>query len=105
MYNAEGSDHPCRIATQVFALRQIFDKHVLDIKLEKTRMANNENPVLSYSWDVNTGNMQYLPGGASDNDPVNAVITPASGPILTSTVQPDNSGISLDDDEDDGVEF
>lgn len=105
MYNAEGSDHPCRIATQVFALRQIFDKHVLDIKLEKTRMANNENPVLSYSWDVNTGNMQYLPGGANDNDPVNAVITPTSGPILTSTVQPDNSGISLDDDEDDGVEF
>ncbi len=105
MYNAEGSDHPCRIATQVFALRQIFDKHVLDIKLEKTRMANNENPVLSYSWDVNTGNMQYLPGGTSDNDPVNAVITPTSGPILTSTVQPDNSGISLDDDEDDGVEF
>ncbi len=105
MYNAEGSDHPCRIATQVFALRQIFDKHVLDIKLEKTRMANNENPVLSYSWDVNTGNMQYLPGGASDNDPVNAVITPTAGPILTSTVQPDNSGISLDDDEDDGVEF
>lgn len=105
MYNAEGSDHPCRIATQVFALRQIFDKHVLDIKLEKTRMANNENPVLSYSWDVNTGNMQYLPGGASDNDPVNAVITPTSGPILTSTVQPDNSDISLDDDEDDGVEF
>lgn len=105
MYNAEGSDHPCRIATQVFALRQIFDKHVLDIKLEKTRMANNENPVLSYSWDVNTGNMQYLPGGANDNDPVNAVITPTSSPILTSTVQPDNSGISLDDDEDDGVEF
>lgn len=104
MYNAEGSDHPCRIATQVFALRQIFDKHVLDIKLEKTRMANNENPVLSYSWDVNTGNMQYLPGGMSSDDPVQAVITPSSGPILTATTQPDNSGISLDDTEDD-VEF
>ena len=104
MYNAEGSDHPCRIATQVFALRQIFDKHVLDIKLEKTRMANNENPVLSYSWDVNTGNMQYLPGGMSSDDPVQAVITPSSGPILTTTTQPDNSGISLDDTEDD-VEF
>lgn len=104
MYNAEGSDHPCRIATQVFALRQIFDKHVLDIKLEKTRMANNENPVLSYSWDVNTGNMQYLPGGMSSDDPVQAVITPSSGPILTATTQPDNSGILLDDTEDD-VEF
>ena len=103
MYNAEGSDHPCRIATQVFALRQIFDKHVLDVKLEKTRMANNENPVLSYSWDVNTGNMQYLPGGAGD-DPVTNVITPTTGPILSNTVQPDNSDISLDDTEDD-IEF
>lgn len=67
LYQAEGSDHPGRIATQAFALRQIFETHVLDIRLEKTRMANNTNPVFSYSWDVNTGNMQYIPGG-SDSD-------------------------------------
>ena len=102
MYNAEGSDHPCRIATQVFALRQIFDKHVLDIRLEKSRMANNENPVVSYSWDVNTGNMQYLPGGSED--PTNTIITTPTTPILTNVKIPDNSEISLDDEEDD-VEF
>jgi len=101
IYNIEGSDHPARIATQVFSLRQIFDKHVLDIRLEKTRMANNENPVLSYSWDVNTGNMQYLPGGG-DSDPV--VTMPASTDIISTTNGPDNSDIDLSEDED-GVEF
>ncbi len=101
IYNIEGSDHPARIATQVFSLRQIFDKHVLDIRLEKTRMANNENPVLSYSWDVNTGNMQYLPGGG-DTDPV--VNMPNSSDIISSTKGPDNSGIDLSNDEDE-VEF
>jgi replicative DNA helicase len=101
IYNIEGSDHPARIATQVFALRQIFDKHVLDIRLEKTRMANNENPVLSYSWDVNTGNMQYLPGGG-DNDPV--ISMPESSSIIPSSNIPDNSGIDLSDSEDD-IEF
>lgn len=101
IYNIEGSDHPARIATQVFSLRQIFDKHVLDIRLEKTRMANNENPILSYSWDVNTGNMQYLPGGG-DSDPV--VNMPNSSDIISTTNGPDNSDIDLSDDED-GVEF
>lgn len=62
LYNIEGSDHPARIATQAFALRQVFDKHVLDIRMEKSRNANNQKPVLSYAWDVNTGNAQYLPG-------------------------------------------
>lgn len=100
IYNIEGSDHPARIATQVFSLRQIFDKHVLDIRLEKTRMANNENPVLSYSWDVNTGNMQYLPGGG-DSDPV--VNMPNSSDIISTTNGPDMD-IDLSDDED-GVEF
>ena len=85
-------------------MRQIFDKHVLDIRLEKSRMANNQNPVLSYSWDVNTGNMQYLPGGAGSDDPVSNVVTPSTGPIITNSYQPDNSDISLDDVEDE-VEF
>lgn len=104
MYNAEGSDHPARIATQVFSLRQIFDKHVLDIRLEKSRMANNQNPILSYSWDVNTGNMQYLPGGAGSDDPLASPVIPTTGPIITNVKQPDNTGISLDDTEDD-IEF
>ena len=78
IYQIEGSDHPARIATQVFAIRQIFDKHVLDIRLEKSRMANNQKPVLSYAWDVNTGNMQYLPGDDVDIS-------------MTTTVKPDVS--------------
>ena len=103
IYNAEGSDHPARIATQVFALRQIFDKHVLDIRLEKSRMANNQNPVVSYSWDVNTGNMQYLPGSAED-DPISNVITAPNVPIIENAFVPDNSDILLDDSDDD-IEF
>lgn len=103
LYNIEGSDHPARIATQVFSLRQIFDKHVLDIRLEKSRIANNQKPVLSYAWDVNTGNMQYLPGG--DDDPINNVISPTSvTPNVTTHIHSDND-IVLDDDGEEDVEF
>lgn len=104
MYNAEGSDHPARIATQVFSLRQIFDKHVLDIRLEKSRMANNQNPIVSYSWDVNTGNMQYLPGGPED-DAISNVITPPSSPVVsTPGIEPAND-IVLDEADDEQIEF
>jgi len=104
MYNAEGSDHPARIATQVFSLRQIFDKHVLDIRLEKSRMANNQNPIVSYSWDVNTGNMQYLPGGPED-DAISNVITPPSSPVVsTPGIEPTND-IVLDEADDEQIEF
>ena len=61
LYNAEGSDQPARIATQAFGVRQIFDKHVLDIGLLKSRMADNRTPVFSYAWDINTGQTQYIP--------------------------------------------
>lgn len=103
IYNAEGSDHPARIATQVFSLRQIFDKHVLDIRLEKSRMANNTNPILSYSWDVNTGNMQYIPGDPNEDPVSNSVATINSETILPDNKVPDDD-ISLDDDYDD-IEF
>ena len=107
--NVEGSDHPGRIATQAFALRQIFDKHVLDIRLEKSRIANNQKPVFSYAWDVNTGNMHYLPGGDED-DPSNAVSTTTVTPkIITHTSLDADIAqeLDLDDDDfdDDDVEF
>lgn len=106
MYNAEGSDHPARIATQVFSMRQVFDKHVLDIRLEKSRMANNQKPVLSYAWDPNTGNCRYVPGG--EDDPVSeAIATPTisnssfgSPGLITDDIPFD---VDLDIDED--VEF
>jgi len=103
IYQVEGSDHPARIATQVFAIRQIFDKHVLDIRLEKSRSANNQKPVLSYSWDVNTGNMQYLPGGSDDVTPTS--IAPNVS-ISTVANNPSPAHASTDEfDLDDDVEF
>lgn len=108
LYNAEGSDHPCRVATQAFGVRQIFDKHVLDIALLKSRTANNTNPVLSYAWDINTGQVQYVPGDGSDSSSSTSV----QPTIVTPTISfgnnaPSQSSLSLlDNDDGDGdVEF
>ncbi len=103
LYNIEGSDHPARICTQAFALRQVFDKHVLDVRLEKSRNANNQKPVLSYAWDVNTGNMQYLPGG--DDDTISKVIAPVSVSGVTKHDTASDADMLDDDDEFDDVEF
>lgn len=101
IYNIEGSDHPGRIATQVFALRQIFDKHVLDIRLEKSRNANNQKPEFSYAWDINTGNMQYLPNAEAN---VSETVTPVINPGLDTSASTAVQDIVLDDLDDD-VEF
>ena len=104
LYNIAGSDGPATVATQAFALRQIFDKHVIDIRLEKTRMANNQNPIVSYAWDINTGNIQYLPGDDSE-DPM------ASTPSISVSGTPhtvESDAKVLDDmsfDETEEVEF
>lgn len=104
LYNIEGSDHPARIATQAFAVRQVFDKHVLDIRLEKSRIANNQKPILSYAWDVNTGNMQFIPG--DDNDATSQVVVPN---VQISSVLGQTSAMSqqeLEEDiDDDDIEF
>lgn len=103
--NIEGSDHPARIATQVFSIRQIFERHVLDIRLEKSRMANNQKPILSYSWDINTGNIQNISGEDSGNSP--SAIAPTSNivtsPKIIKHVHDDSE--LLDDDDFDDVEF
>ena len=105
MYNIEGSDHPARIATQVFAIRQIFDKHVLDIRLEKARNANNQKPVLSYAWDINTGNMQYLPTGG-DTGPGGSVTPTVQVPAsITKHVSDDDKVLEDDFEDDENVEF
>lgn len=107
--NIEGSDHPARIATQVFAIRQIFDKHVLDIRMEKSRNANNQKPVLSYAWDINTGNMQYLPdgsGGGTDSStpsPSSMISPSAIMSNITTNIRSDDD--IIDDMDDDDVEF
>lgn len=101
LYSIEGSDVPARVATQVFTVRQIFDQHVLDIRLEKSRNAKNEKPVLSYSWDVNTGNVQYIPGDVQIN---NTTVSPVQDNILTNVQGPTDDLASLEL-EDQDVEF
>lgn len=109
LYNAEGSDHPARIATQAFGVRQIFDKHVLDIGLLKTRMADNRTPVFSYAWDINTGQTQYIPGDDSNDDSSAASVAPptsmAMPTISFGSAQPDSSDLSLIEEDSDDIEF
>ena len=103
MYEAESSDHPARIATQVFTMRQIFEKHIMDIRLEKSRTAANTRPVFSYSWDPNTGNMEYVENvEESVNTPVPTVSSTISIGNTSNTI---DGFDSLDDDDDDDIEF
>jgi hypothetical protein len=87
LYNIEGSDHPARIATQVFAARQIFEKHILDIRLEKSRNSSNQKPVFSFKWDINTGDIDAI---ANPED-----LPTASTPVVeTGFNSPDLSGFT-----------
>ena len=106
MYELEGSDHPGRIATQVFMLRQVFDKHILDIRLEKSRNARNERPILSYVWDPNTGTTEYLPEG-EDSAPKPSAPAAYTAPIVTTRIVSSAPVEDVDefDDDDDDIEF
>ena len=103
LYQVSDSDAPARIATQAIAVRQIFDQHVLDIRLEKSRNAKNERPVLSYSWDANTGNMQYIPSDTDEPAALPATVGPEQ--ILNNVSVPETTGINMEDLEDEDVEF
>lgn len=109
IYNIEGSDHPARIATSAFALRQIFEKHILDIRCEKGRSMMNNKLVFSYMWDINNGKMQYVED--PESAPVSTV-TPivnagvsGAAPVFNSDATGQSS--SSDDDifPDDNIEF
>lgn len=67
IYNISESDHPARIATQVFSMRQLYEQHVMEIRLEKSRNARNERPTLAYSVDFNTGSMEFISNGSSSS--------------------------------------
>lgn len=104
IYNVAGSFAIIQISTQAFAMRQLFDKHVFELKLEKTRMAKNDKNILSYSWDVNTGNMQYLQGDASEDPTVNVPEIPNILPTSNGPAPSIIADLDLDDVEG-GVEF
>ena len=105
IYNISESDHPARIATQVFALRQLYEQHIIELRLEKSRNARNEKPVVSYVCDFNTGNLEYVANPTS--------VTSSSGeefrtPIVSSqmtTTLEDEEIVSDDFDDYEGVEF
>lgn len=110
MYEAESSDHPARIATQVFTMRQIFEKHIMDIRLEKSRTAANTRPVFSYSWDPNTGNMEYVENVEESSN--TSLPASTSVPTVSSTISLGNTSNTIDDfdsldddDDDDDIEF
>lgn len=106
LYNIEGSDHPARIATQAFVLRQVYDKHLLDIRLEKSRNAANQKPSFSYSWDPNTGKMSLVSEESKDNPAPSASQSPMVTPTITTHIHNDDSLLDDNDfDDDDNVEF
>ena len=66
-------------------------------------MANNQKPVLSYAWDVNTGNMQYVPG---EDDGATEFVKPEINANITTHTAP--TDIPLDEnafEDDEDVEF
>lgn len=103
LYNVESSDHPGRICTQAFVLRQVFDKHILDIKMEKSRNAANHKAEFSYSWDPNTGNMSLIDDSAEQEYNVSTPVI--SGPIISNSVVHSDDALLTDDDDDEEVEF
>lgn len=110
MYSIEGSDHPGRIATQVFALRQLYEEHTLEIKLLKTRNAKNANPTFAYVWDPNTGNTEFVSDDASAAPPSapaqpSKFSTPTVSAKIVHTDIDDNLIDGSTDDDLDDVEF
>lgn len=104
LYEIEGSDHPARISTQAFALRQVWDKHILDIRMEKSRNAANQKPEFSYSWDPNTGSMSLIDD--AQDDPISNVMSPVVHTSITTKIHDSDRFIDYDEDDDDeNVEF
>ncbi len=109
LYSIEGSDHPARIATQVFSMRQIFETHTLDIRLEKSRMANNQHPMFSYNWDVNTGKVELATTEETIRDAESHPedYSADSSKIFKGIVRDDSDILSssIDDDWEEDVDF
>ena len=105
VYNISESDHPARIATQVFSMRQLPEQHVLEIRLEKSRNARNERPTLSYSIDFNTGSMEFISDGAGSSvGDSNEFRTPIVSTQITRHLESEENIVEDDEDYSD-IEF
>lgn len=83
LYNIAESDHPARIATQVFALRQIYEQNIIELRLEKSRNARNQKPVYTYTVDFNTGNLEFASSPTDDFDDAEEFKTPMVSTSMT----------------------
>ncbi len=104
IYNAAESDHPARIATQVFALRQLYDQHILELRLEKSRNARNEKPVFAYSVDFNSGNLEFVASHTGDEVENSNFRTPIVSTQVTTHIESEPI-IESDDFDDEDIEF
>ena len=107
LYSVENSDSPARICTQAFCMRQIFEKSLLQIRMEKSRTAANTKPVFTYKWAPGEGSMVLDSSELNDIPQATAPVMssiPAnfSAPALNNVANP---VASSDDDVDDDVEF
>lgn len=106
LYELEGSDHPARIATQVFSIRNVYDQGRLDIRMEKSRNAANNRSVFLYRWDPNNGEMSLLDDTTSDS--ISNSISPNVTPVVVTTKihkDDDNDLIDDDDEFEEGIKF
>ena len=104
LFNTENSDAPGRVATSAIGLRQIFDKHVLDVKLLKARMAMNNQQVYSYAWDVNSGSMQYMSSDSIENATIAPTVAMSASDIMSQdnkiVVSQQENGLIQEDGDD-----
>lgn len=106
IFNIAESDHPARIATQVFALRQLYEKHILEFRLEKSRNAKNERPTLSYSVDFNSGNVEFISSSTANSPATIDTTDTFQTPIVSTNIkrhivsEPEILADDFEDDED-----
>lgn len=109
VYNIAESDHPARIATQVFALRQMYEQHILELRLEKSRTAKNDKQTFAYSVDFNTGSMEFVSSAQVEEMlemPQATFETPKVTAEISSHIESEDI-VTVEDDEEDyaDVEF
>lgn len=108
IYNISESDHPARIATQVFALRQLYEQHILEFRLEKSRNAKNTKTVFAYAIDFNSGSLEFV---SSQNQNSSGETTTADSfrtPIVSAQIQTHIQAepeLDEDDFDDEGITF
>lgn len=106
LYNIESSDAPARICTQAFCMRQIFEQHLLEIRMEKSRTAANTKPLFTYQWNPGDGDMSLYSEDVGSTQPTNTTsvaVMNYSTPGAPQPIMP--AANAVDDDDDEDVEF